>query len=343
VGATTLAQWPKVRRVWLFVDGTLLAILGDTVIDELGLDGLDVHVLEVPPGETSKSIAGLARIWDWMLGEGVDRSDVAIAVGGGVVGDLVGFAAATVLRGIGFVQVPTTLLAMVDSSVGGKTAINHPSGKNLIGAFYQPARVIVDTEFLATLPDREFHSGWAEVIKHGVIEGSTPGGEMGVLLDILRRNAPALLARESPLLPWVVRRNISLKASVVDADEKEASLRGILNFGHTIGHGVEASGYPLFHGEAIAVGTVAAMRLAAMECRIGPEEVETIEHLIADFGLPMRARVDPAEVRRHMEHDKKKAGGKQLWILPNREGLVTIERDVDPAHVDAAIASVVAG
>lgn len=343
VGTVIVQQWPKVRRVWLCVDANLRQHLGDDLIATLGLADLDVRVLEIPSGETSKSVDGLARIWDWALTEGADRSDVMVAVGGGVVGDLVGFAAATVLRGIGFVQVPTTLLAMVDSSVGGKTAINHPAGKNLIGAFYQPARVIVDTELLATLPEREFRSGWAEVIKHGVIEASTPGGEDGVLLDVLARNADKLLARTSPLVPWVVRRNISLKAAVVESDEREANLRAILNFGHTIGHGIEAAGYTMFHGEAIAVGTVAALRIAEAMGRIGDADVARIVALLEAFALPTTAAVDADEVRRHMAHDKKKASGKQLWVLPNAEGRIDIVRDLPEEAIQAGFDAVIRG
>jgi len=231
---------------------------------------------------------------------------------------------------------------MVDSSVGGKTGINHEAGKNLIGAFYQPSRVLVDTDLLATLPDREFRSGWAEVIKHGVIEASTPGGGGGVLLDILERNADALLRKESPLLPWVVRRNISLKAAVVETDEREANLRAILNFGHTIGHAIEASGYRMFHGEAIAVGMIAVLRLAQAAGRIDGAMVDRVTHLIERYGLPTSADVDPVEVRRHMRHDKKKASGKQLWILPAADGTVGIERDVDEDRIGAAIRSVIA-
>ena len=345
-GEAIRERWPKARRVWVCVDANLGAALGggDRVVEALGLDrvdGLSVHVLAIPAGETSKSVEGVSRLWDWILSTGADRSDVLVALGGGVTGDLAGFAAATVLRGIGFVQVPTTLLSMVDSSVGGKTGINHEAGKNLIGAFYQPSRVLVDTDLLATLPDREFRSGWAEVIKHGVIEASTPGGEEGVLLDILERNADALLRKESPLLPWVVRRNISLKAAVVEADEREADLRAILNFGHTIGHAIEASGYRMFHGEAIAVGMVAVLRLARAAGRIDGAVVDRVTHLIERYGLPTSADVDPVEVRRHMRHDKKKSSGKQLWILPAADDTVGIERDVDEDLIDAAIRSVI--
>ncbi|HWK80084.1 MAG TPA: 3-dehydroquinate synthase family protein, partial [Thermomicrobiales bacterium] len=262
-------------------------------------------------------------------------------VGGGVVGDLAGFVAATVLRGIGLVQMPTTLLSMVDSSVGGKTGINHPTGKNLIGAFYQPRQVLVDTDLLATLPDREYRSGFGEIVKHGVIEGSTPGGEDGVLLGILERNADALLARQTPVLPWVVRRNIAIKAAVVEADEREANLRAILNFGHTMGHGIEAAGYRMLHGEAISVGMAAALRLSQAVQDADPATVERVETLITRYGLPRTAEVDAERVRTLMAQDKKKSSGKQLWVLLNGANRVEIVRDVPEAAIDAALRSVV--
>ncbi|MGC4192556.1 MAG: 3-dehydroquinate synthase [Thermomicrobiales bacterium] len=340
-GEIVTAQWPKVRRVWLCVDEHVAAHYGDGLADELGLGGLDARIVVVPAGESSKSVDGLSRLWDAMLEGGAERSDIAVAVGGGVVGDLAGFAAATALRGIGLVQIPTTLLAMVDSSVGGKTGINHPTGKNLIGAFYQPRRVIVDTDLLATLPDREYRSGFGEIVKHGVIEGSTPGGEAGVLLGILERHADALLARRSPVLPWVVRRNIAIKAAVVEADEREANLRAILNFGHTMGHGIEAAGYRMLHGEAVSVGMAGALRLSAAVHGADPGQVERVAALIERYGLPTSAQVDPERVRSLMTHDKKKSGGKQLWVLLNGENRVDIVRDVPEEAIEAALMSVV--
>jgi len=340
-GEIVAEQWPKARRLWLCVDQHVAAAHGDGLIEDLGLGAYDSRIVVVPPGERSKSFDGIARLWDALLEGGAERSDVLVAVGGGVVGDLAGFAAATVLRGIGLVQIPTTLLSMVDSSVGGKTGINHTTGKNLIGAFYQPRRVIVDTELLATLPGREYRSGFGEIVKHGVIEASTPGGEDGVLLGILERNAGALLARTSPVLPWVVRRNIAIKASVVEADEREADLRAILNFGHTMGHGIEAAGYAMLHGEAISTGMVGALRLSAAVHGADPGQVERVTDLLARYGLPTSAEVDPARVRALMNQDKKKSGGKQLWVLLNGENRVDIVRDVAEDAVDAALAAVV--
>lgn len=272
-----------------------------------------------------------------MIGGGVERGDVAVAAGGGVTGDLMGFAAATVLRGIGLVQVPTTLLSMVDSSVGGKTGINHPGGKNLIGAFYQPSLVVVDPAFLITLPGREMRSGFAEIIKHAAIQASTPGGEGDFLYRVLERNAARLLALEEPLTSWVIRQNISLKAAVVEADEKEARLRQILNFGHTIGHGIEAAGYSLLHGEAVAVGMIAAMAIAVEKGLVLAADRDRLVSLISAYGLPTSARVDPGDVRRKMAHDKKKSAGMQQWIMPLPEGGVEIRTDIGELEIAAAL------
>lgn len=332
--------WPKTRRVWITADEGMRAHHGDW-LEMLGsVDGLATSVHGVASGEGSKSLAGLSGLYDWMLGGGVERGDVAIAAGGGVTGDLMGFAAATVLRGIGLMQVPTTLLSMVDSSVGGKTGINHPGGKNLIGAFYQPSIVVVDPVFLTSLPGRELRSGFAEIIKHGVIQASTPGGENGFLLEVLERNAPALLALQEPLTSWVIRQNISLKASVVREDEKESRLRAILNFGHTIGHGIEAAGYSLLHGEAVAVGMVAATSIAVSKGLVTPEVRSRLVRLLEAYELPVSADVDPVTVREKMTRDKKKAGGKQQWVLPVTEGGVEIRTDVTEEEIGEAIREV---
>lgn len=333
------ATWPKARRLWLGVDAHVDQAHEDW-LSAIPADELAVSRYVVPSGESSKSLRGLSSLYDWMIGEGVERSDVAVAIGGGVVGDLVGFAAATTLRGIGLVQVPTTLLSMVDSSVGGKTGINHPQGKNLIGAFYQPPLVLVDPVFLRSLPPRELRSGFAEVIKHGVIQATTPEGEGGFLFEVLRLNAEALLRLEEPLTSWVIRQNISLKAAVVEADERESHLRQILNFGHTIGHGIEAAGYALLHGEAVAVGMVAATTIAVEKGLVDATFRDRLVALIEAFGLPTRAEFDPVMVREKMARDKKKASGAQQWVLPVDAGGVEIRTDVDASLIDRAIDAV---
>jgi shikimate kinase/3-dehydroquinate synthase len=333
-------RWPRARRAWIVADEGPAAWHLESAVAAVALSGIDVRTLTFPSGEGSKSMAGLAHIHDGLLTGGIERNDVIVALGGGVAGDLVGFAAATVLRGVGLVQVPTSLLAMVDSSVGGKTGINHATGKNLIGAFYQPPLVMIDPTLLDTLPNREYRSGWAEIIKHGLIEPSTPAGDSG-LFELLAANADALGDRTSQLLPDIIARNVAIKASVVQADEREAGLRAILNFGHTIGHAVEAAGYELLHGEAIAVGLHGAMRLGAALGRVGEDDVARVVATLAAFGLPTEVVADVATVRRLMASDKKRVAGDQQWILPAPGGGVTIERGVPAAAVEAALAAVV--
>jgi 3-dehydroquinate synthase len=334
-------RWPKSRHVWIAADAGVHAhhAAWFNAFQDTSDRATDVHV--VASGESSKSLAGLSGLYDWMIEGGAERGDVAIAAGGGVTGDLMGFAASSVLRGIGLMQVPTTLLSMVDSSVGGKTGINHPGGKNLIGAFYQPSLVVVDPEFLSSLPPRELRSGFAEIIKHGVIQPSTPGGANGFLLEVLERNADALLRLEEPLTSWVIRQNIALKASVVKEDEKESRLRAILNFGHTIGHGIEAAGYSLLHGEAVAVGMLAAMAIGVEKGLVDEDDRTRLDRLIRAYGLPVRADVDIAAVRQNMVNDKKKAGGAQQWVLPLRQGGVEIRTDVSESDIMAGLNAVV--
>ncbi len=335
-------QWPKARRAWIVADEQVAVHHLETAIAGLKPSSLEVRIVTFPPGEGSKSMAGLAAVLDGLLDGGIERSDVVVALGGGVAGDLVGFAASTVLRGVGLVQVPTTLLAMVDSSVGGKTGINHATGKNLIGAFYQPQLVLIDPTLLDTLPDREYRSGWAEIIKHSLIEPSTPAGDSG-LAALIAANAEALRDRTSPLLRAIIARNVAIKASVVEADERESGLRAILNFGHTIGHAVEAAGYALLHGEAIAVGLHGAMRLGAELGRIDAADVDQVVATLRNFGLPTAVEADVETIRRLMQSDKKRVSGEQQWILPISGGGVEIVRGVPDDLVDRALAAVVRG
>ncbi len=310
------AEWPKARHVWAGVDANVRPHVDAALTQVAEIVRPDLQIIDIPAGEASKSLAGLSLLFDWMLHGGIERGDPVVAIGGGVVGDLVGFAASTVLRGVGLVQIPTTLLAMVDSSVGGKTGINHPAGKNLIGTFHQPRHVLIDTALLGSLPRPVYRAGWAEIIKHVVIEPSTPGGRAGHLLGLLERNSASLAGQTSALLPLVIRKNVTLKAAVVANDERESGLRAILNFGHTIGHAVEASGYGLMHGEAVAVGMCAAMAIAREMERIDVATEFRVRDLIAAFGLPVNASFDRDEVRRHMRSDKKISAGVQRWVLP---------------------------
>jgi len=302
----------------------------------------DVPTLVLPPGEGAKSLAEFGRVLDFLATHKLDRTGVIFAVGGGVIGDLAGFAAASYLRGLDFFQVPTTLLAMVDSSVGGKTGINHRAGKNLIGAFYQPPLVVIDPTFLRTLPPRELTSGWAEIVKHAVIQPSTPGGERDDLLTFLERNAARVQALAEPATSYLIRRNVALKAAVVEADEREAGLRQILNFGHTLGHAIEAAGYAYLHGEAVAVGMRAATRIGAAIGTCGDATVNRLGAVLDRFDLPQTATVDANQVLALVGSDKKRAAGRQRWVLPLAAGGVCVRDDVPTDVVATALNAVVA-
>jgi 3-dehydroquinate synthase len=275
-----------------------------------------VHEVVLPDGEAHKDWPTLNRIFDALLAQGCDRKTVLFALGGGVIGDMAGFAAACYMRGVPFVQVPTTLLAQVDSSVGGKTAINHPLGKNMIGAFYQPARVVCDLDTLATLPKRELSAGLAEVIKYG------PIADMG-FLDWIEANIDALLKREPAALAHAVRRSCEIKADVVGQDEREAGLRAILNFGHTFGHAIEAGlGFGRWlHGEAVGCGMVMALRLSQRLGLVDEAFVQRLRTLIDCAGLPTEGPALGAE--RYLELmrvDKKAEAGEIRFVVIERPG-----------------------
>jgi 3-dehydroquinate synthase len=277
-----------------------------------------VHAVVIPAGEEQKTRERWSAITDTLLAHGCGRDTAIIALGGGVVGDLAGFVAATYMRGIPVVQIPTTLLAMVDASVGGKTAVDTPAGKNTVGAFHPPAAVVIDPATLVSLPTRELRAGLAEVIKHGVIADST-------VIDEVEAITPALLSASAPrdALEAMIERSVRIKAKIVAADERELGLRKVLNFGHTIGHGVEAaSDYTLLHGEAIAIGMVAEGRLAE---NLGIATVGTasaIERAVTRVGLPSRApgTVSADRVLSLMRSDKKQRRGVLEYSLPKRVG-----------------------
>ena len=333
-------RWPQARRSWIITDGNVGPLHARAVEDRLRESELSVATHAVAPGEGSKSLDTASELYDWLLGAGVERGDVIVALGGGVVGDLAGFVAATVLRGIGLVQVPTSLLAAVDSSVGGKTGINHTAGKNLIGAFLQPPLVIADTALLRTMPRRELRSGWAEVVKHAVIQRSTPGGERGDLAEVLARNAARLTRLEEPSTAYLVWRNIALKAAVVAADERESGIRAFLNFGHTLGHAIEAADYQLLHGEAVALGMRAASELGVLCGTCGHREADSIGRLIDLFELPSSARFEEARVLDRLGSDKKRVSGRQRYVLPVDGGGVIMRDDVADDAVRNALATV---
>jgi 3-dehydroquinate synthase len=292
-----------------------------------------VSVVELPDGEEHKDWPSLNRIFDHLLGAGCDRKTVIYALGGGVVGDITGFAAGCYMRGVPFVQVPTTLLAQVDSSVGGKTAINHPLGKNMIGLFYQPRRVICDLATLDTLPRRELVAGLAEVIKYGPIADAA-------FLDWVEGHLDGLLAREPAALAHAVRRSCEIKAGVVGRDERESGLRAILNFGHTFGHAIEAGlGYGAWlHGEAVGCGMLMGADLSARLGLIGAAEVDRLQALLQRAGLPVRA--PDLGLDRWVElmgRDKKAEGGEVRFVV-----LEAIGRAAPRAAPPALVASVIA-
>jgi 3-dehydroquinate synthase len=304
-------------RCAVVTDSTVERLYAARAQDALRKAGFEPALISVPPGEASKSVAALELLYDRMTEAGIDRASAVFALGGGVVGDLAGFAAATYLRGVPLVQVPTTVVAQVDSALGGKTAINHRHAKNLIGAFYQPRLIVADVATLATLPDREFREGLAEVIKYGAIMDAP-------MIADLERDLDAILARRPDLLEQVVARSLIHKASVVGADEHESGLRKTLNFGHTIGHAIEASaGYGnYFHGEAVAIGMVAAVRLSSRYAGFSADEASRLERLIEHAGLPtaMPAGWRSDDFLRALGLDKKRAAGAIEFVLLDRLG-----------------------
>jgi 3-dehydroquinate synthase len=312
---------PNVSRVVLVGDANVVPVC-TLLIDSLRAEGMSVEPLLLEPGEETKSLEWLGWIWD-QLGElAADRKTLVIAVGGGVVGDLVGFAAATYNRGLAFLQVPTTLLAMVDSSVGGKTGINLVHGKNLVGAFHQPVGVWIDTGFLDSLPDREYRSGLAEVVKYGVILDAA-------FFAYLENNLDGLLSRQPAVIEEVVARSCRLKADVVEKDEREETgLRAVLNYGHTFAHAFETvAGYgEWLHGEAVAAGMVCASKLAEKQGLIASELTERQVRLLQALQLPTAPEPDwdRDELLKAMYRDKKTSHGKLRFVLPVRLGEVRV-------------------
>lgn len=336
-GMLIAQRWPASRRTWIVTDATVGRLHGEALIANVNDAGLDARMHAVPVGESSKSWGVAGSVLDWLLEGGIERSDVVVALGGGVIGDLAGFVAATVLRGVHLVQIPTSLLAMVDSSIGGKTGINHATGKNLIGAFYQPPMVLIDPRFLHTLPPRELNAGWAEIVKHAVIQPSTPGGGRADLLTFLERNVARLRALDETAITYAIRRNVALKAAVVEADERETGIRSFLNFGHTMGHAIEAADYRLLHGEAVAVGMRAVLRMAD-ELRLADASLVTrVDALLDAFELPALSHADESVVLAKMMSDKKRVAGTLRWVLPQPEGGVSIRADIAPENVARAL------
>lgn len=323
--------------------GARLAIITDTGVAPLYLDKVinsarvsKEDVLIFPRGEANKNLTTFAQIMDFLLQRKLDRRSILIALGGGVVGDLVGFAAACYQRGIGFIQVPTTLLAQVDSSVGGKTGINHPLGKNMIGAFHQPICVIIDSTTLVSLDEREISAGLAEVIKYAVIEDPT-------FFNWLEQNLDGLLQRDPEHLAHAISVSCQCKARIVSKDERETGVRAILNFGHTFGHAFEATlGYgALLHGEAVGLGMRCASKLSLVLGLISNEEFDRIDELLDRAGLPRKLprAVPPQKVLDLMKSDKKAQGGEVRFILINGIGSACSEANVEAGIVQEIVRS----
>jgi 3-dehydroquinate synthase len=298
-------------------------------------NGFDPVLVEIPAGETAKSLKTVQACYDQLAARRLERKSFIVALGGGVVGDLAGFVAATYLRGIAFVQVPTTLLAQVDSSVGGKVGVNLKAGKNLVGAFHQPRLVLCDLDTLSTLPIREYRSGLAEVIKYGIIYDAP-------FFKKLERDLPRLLERHPGTLAGVVARCCEIKAAVVGQDEKEGGLRAILNFGHTVGHALEAISHygQYLHGEAISIGQVAAARLSARLLGLPPTDVDRITALFKRAGLPTELQLNAPRRSRllaAMRVDKKVVAGEIKFVLARRIGEARFGQKVGEAELAAAL------
>ncbi len=321
-------------KVAIVTNTTVAALYLEPLAGALGVRGVDVISIVLEDGERYKDWATLNRIYDALLERRCDRKTTLIALGGGVVGDLAGFAAATFMRGIPFIQVPTTLLAQVDSSIGGKTGINHPLGKNMIGAFYQPRLVLADTAVLETLPPRELSAGMAEVIKHGLIRD-------GAFFAWLEQNMEKLLACDREALAHAVRRCCEIKAAVVAEDERETGVRALLNFGHTFGHAIESGlGYGKWlHGEAVAAGMVMAADLSRRTGLIAEAEVERIIALLKRAKLPTAPPgIAPERLLELMRVDKKAEGGKLRFVLLHAIGAASVRADLTAAALQQALA-----
>ena len=317
-------------RTFIVTDKNISEHWLEQTLDSFSSEGISPKVLEVPDGESTKSFGNLEKIIDQLLEAEVDRECLLIALGGGVIGDLVGFAASVTLRGIKVVQVPTTLLSQVDSSVGGKTGINVRQGKNLVGSFYQPSLVVIDTQVLQTLPKRQILAGYAEVVKYGVIRDN-------LFFDWLEINGQRVLEGDQQAQQFAIYNSCRIKAEIVEADEKEQNVRAILNFGHTFGHALEAEARydgNVLHGEAVSIGMVMAIELSKSLGHLsGQDAVRVVEH-IRKIGLPSNVNSIngseawyPEKLFQHMKHDKKVSNGRMRFILAKTigEAFVTAE------------------
>ena len=316
-------------------DENVAPLYGAPLAESLSGTGRKVETVIIPAGESAKNIDTVMTVVRGLLAAGADRTSLVVAVGGGVVGDIVGFAASMFMRGIPYVQIPTTLVAQTDSSVGGKTGVDLPEGKNLIGAFYQPAAVIVDLSALETLPAREYSSGLAEVVKYALLDGEG-------LLAMLEANVELVVGRDLSVLEEVVERSCRIKQGIVQVDERESGLRRILNLGHTVGHALEsATDYRMSHGEGVAIGMVAALHLSELRHGLSKTVRSRAVELLETFGLPtaMPADVDVAEVIARTKSDKKREGDKVNFVLLKDVGMPFVDASVS----DSLLAEVLEG
>ena len=318
------------RHAIIITDENVRVPHADAVASAFTAAGIRCDLVIVPAGEPSKSLAEAERLWNRLVELRADRQSAIVAVGGGVVGDLAGFVAATFARGLAFVQIPTTIVAQVDSSVGGKVGINLPLAKNMVGAFWQPAGVLIDTAVLDTLPEREYLSGMAEVVKYGVILDAD-------FFAYLEQHTAAIRQRQADVLAHIIERSCRLKGQVVEQDEREITgLRAILNYGHTFAHAIETvAGYGQYlHGEAVAIGMVHAAELALRLGRIDSSLTKRQQQLLAALGLPLQAAgLDPAALLAAMERDKKAEQGRLKFVLPSRLGHVELVGQIDGSLV----------
>ena len=332
----TLRSYELPNRLFIVTDSAVGALYARPLRDVLAEDGFLPHVFTIPAGEASKSFACFQQIIDWLVEQKAEQKEAMIALGGGVVGDLAGFVASCYQRGVPLIQVPTTLLAQVDSAIGGKTGINHALGKNLIGAFYQAKLIYADPAFLLTLPERVYREGWAEIIKYAMILDAE-------LFGILEEQVSALLARNAGLLAAIVARCMRMKMDIVQRDERDGGLRNILNYGHTFGHALEAiTEYGTWlHGEAVAIGMEVAARIAVASGMLSQEDAERQRNLLRAFGLPVQcAGVDIDAVMLAMLRDKKVRAGNTRWVLVTGIGHADVYSNIDANVAREAIAAV---
>jgi len=320
-------------KVMLVSNPTVYPLYGKRVLDSFENAGFKVHLALMPDGEVYKNMEEALKILDEGFAWGLERGSTIAALGGGVVGDLAGFVAAIYQRGIDFVQLPTTLLAQVDSSIGGKVAVNHPRGKNLIGAFHQPRIVIIDIETLGTLEERDYYSGLGEVFKYGIVYDKS-------FFSYLEEHIDQIAARDKDCLAYIIYHSCRIKSEIVAADEREEGLRAVLNLGHTFGHAIEQlTEYNVYrHGEAVAIGTMAAIYLACDEGLLAEDEAWRIRELYQRTGIPINfPNLNPKEVYQVMLSDKKVINGRLTLILPSGIGNFTIKNDCSQQRILAAI------